>query len=784
MSDHHNPNDPDHEKENRAPDATTARGSNEVSRNDDGDDFTRGTVLRKAKSSPRGGGGVKAERRRAAEYLAATGGGEIDDYLPKDDRAEGLWALPTVRAYLTRINAQPRSLLRAAVVEPGGGRYARDVATIKFARDGTVAAPDEYAPTAEEQAAIRSEVENVVLPKQVTAPANAPPPDEIDDVPAVHRFDCRARDGSIMCWQVRRDYDGRRVFNCYSFYDDGRWRLGEPEDGLPLFGLEMLRDDTETVFLHEGAKSARAARNMKADHPWVGDMSGQGRAHLGWIGGAPNPHRTDWSSLAQLSNVKRFIIVADNDDVGRSAVPKIAKMLRKLTYAVYFTDEFPKGFDLADDFPADMFARADTLVERESVKKLERQYRGPSFESCLRPATWLTDLVKTGERGRPSYRLREHAKNMWVWVRSLEKFACYDRPTQRYKAEALNTTLRQVAHVKGCADLISESARQVDGLCYRPDKPQEKIVASDDGQSLNLYRPSTLRAVKGDVGRWEKFLERLFPIKEEREWVRRWCATLIAKPEVRMKIALLLISETQGTGKSTLAKVMRRLVGEHNCSEPSANHIVDNDFNGWIVEKRLVIVHEIYEGHSWKAYNKLKSLISEETVQASLKYEQAFTIDNWANFILCSNDLGALKIEGNDRRIFIPKVTEDKWAKAEADVFYDWFNAGGDAIIKQWALDFGDCHPENCEVLMTALKSKIAEASKSDVVVYGEMIAEAMLKKPTGEKNDLPLAVSAARLLRAAVENSPPKAFAPGALSFANSMVRAGLSYVDERLKI
>ncbi len=215
------------------------------------------------------------------------GGGAAD---PKKDRTEGFWALPSVRSYLSRIGAEPRSLKRAWVCV-GEGRYTRDVRAIDFAPDGkvtvkvnayskAVADAEGYAPTEEEQAAIRAEAKDVKLPKQIPWDS-AVVPDHLDKLPNEHLFCFKNINGEVICYQERReDKDGKRSFHFWTYYSDGKWRQMEPEGGLPIFGLEKLRDNRKeripaTVYLHEGAKAARAMQNIKEenpDHPWFDEL--------------------------------------------------------------------------------------------------------------------------------------------------------------------------------------------------------------------------------------------------------------------------------------------------------------------------------------------------------------------------------------------------------------------------------------------------------------------------------------------------------------------------------
>jgi len=146
----------------------------------------------------------------------------------------------------------------------------------------------------------------------------------------------------------------------------------------------------------------------------------------------------------------------------------------------------------------------------------------------------------------------------------------------------------------------------------------------------------------------------------------------------------LLISETQGVGKGTLAKILAPLVGEENVSTPSEHEIVDSPFNYWIAHKRLAVVHEIYAGHSSKAYDKLKSIITDPDISVNQKNQPVYKIDNWVHVFACSNSMRALKLSEDDRRWFVPKVTDQKSDPHWWGEFNEWLKDGGLGIIKWW----------------------------------------------------------------------------------------------------
>lgn len=625
-------------------------------------------------------------------------------------KIKSLADIPSVRAYLKRINAEPRSLRSAVVVEKAG-KYWQDIAVIHFDAEGGVEAPKRFAPTDEEKVIIASEFKIYQWPQIVHLKQLKNLPDHLEKADPESIFEFRNAEGDITMIQHRIDTDSGKAYVPYTYWDDQEWRAMEPEGKLPLWGLDQLEKNS-TVFIHEGAKAARHIANMvkgelreqKAalkKHPWGEELGNA--AHVGWIGGALSPYRTDWSALKK-AGIKKAYIVADNDSAGLAAVPNIAMMVRVPTFLIQFTGEWPPSFDLADEFPDEMFKEIDGV----------KHYVGPAFDECLHPATWATDKIPQ-DNGKPLLVLREHFKDIWAYIEEIDRFICLAMPEIIRKEQVLNKMLSPFSHSKSTAPMIASSFRgRKLRLCYRPDK-KKRIITDKGNASINLHKGANIKPIKGDPGPWLDFLQYMFPKEEERYEMMRYIATLIARPDIRMLYGLLLVSEMQGVGKTTLAsRVLAPLVGDKNCSFPSEKQIVDNNFNEWIAQKRLVVVAEIYSGHSWKAYNTLKGYITDKEITVNQKFMDPYRIENWAHIVASSNSRKALKMENNDRRWFYPQVTEVKWPSHKFQEFNDWIDSGGLGIILQWAMDFDDYVNHYEEAPMTELKQQMIEDSLSE----------------------------------------------------------------------
>jgi hypothetical protein len=625
-----------------------------------------------------------------------------------------LFDIPEVARYLRRIKAETKGLFSAAVSYKQG-KYEKEVHRINFDPDsGEIFAPVEIEPSQQERDDITAVWSNYSFPQYVKPAKAINLPKMIEQAKVDNVFEFRDTFGNITMLQLRIDAESEfkdKRYVPWTYWSDDRWRAVEPPGLLPLWGLDQIGPHT-TVFIHEGAKAARAITRMlanKEQHPWSDELATG--AHVGWIGGAHHAARVDWAALAQIG-VKRAYIVSDNDKAGRGAVRDISRALRMQSFHVQFTDEWPASFDLADPFPKRMY------------KKIHGSqfYIGPTFDSCVHVATWMTD-VWNNARGKPTIVLREHVTEEWYYVHEAEMFVNIERPMVRGSEKAINTMLSSFSDSSDTCKLIAKHySGRMSRLCYRPDNKGRKITEGSTS-AINMHVPSHFKSMPGDVEPFLEFMRYLIEDEEERRQVLRWCATLIARPDIRMLYGLLMISVTQGIGKTTLSNmILAPLVGNDNVGFPTETDIVDSQFNSWMANRRLVVVSEIYSGHSWKAYNKLKNYVTDKDIMVNEKNEKRYRIENWAHFYASSNSPKAMKIEDADRRWLVPSLAEVKWPRKKFDDLLEWLGSGGLSIIQHWAETFNDYVGPGEAAPMTSKKSEmISESRTAEEVKAGEM---------------------------------------------------------------
>jgi hypothetical protein len=274
---------------------------------------------------------------------------------------------PALRAYVERVGATAKNFRRYLVEEEDEAGYKKVSAAIAI-KDGKIDCDSvEHAPTDAERQAIETEIASVQFPRSIRARRSSLP----DQLAGVDRKDycvfLAPTGEEILFVQWRKE--GEKPDWPLSFWNDGIWRMMEPDGLLPLYGLDRLKNTTMAVMLHEGAKGARDVQAMVdagRDHPWMTDL--REYVHLGWPGGDDAPQRVDWTPILKLRSEVRVVLVCDRDVKGENVTSAISSILRRKMMALMFDDRFGTTFDLADPWP------------RHKEWWQGKRYRGPSLD--------------------------------------------------------------------------------------------------------------------------------------------------------------------------------------------------------------------------------------------------------------------------------------------------------------------------------------------------------------------------------------------------------------------
>ncbi|HTT41329.1 MAG TPA: DUF5906 domain-containing protein, partial [Burkholderiales bacterium] len=209
--------------------------------------------------------------------------------------------------------------------------------------------------------------------------------------------------------------------------------------------------------------------------------------------------------------------------------------------------------------------------------------------------------------------------------------------------------------------LWAQSAERmaVDCLAFHPGA--EQFFIERGLRHLNLWSPPQWPAV--DTAAAEPFtehLEYLIPGAREREDLLDWLAHAAQRPAVRPHFHFLLVAAQEGTGRSWLAEILRRVWGERHAGEIDLHHLLDDPFNSMLSGKILMAVHEVKapaeERYSHR--DRLKSLLTDTQITINEKHEPRWAERFCARFLMFTNRDDALPLSETDRRVYVVRCVD------------------------------------------------------------------------------------------------------------------------------
>lgn len=262
-----------------------------------------------------------------------------------------------------------------------------------------------------------------------------------------------------------------------------------------------------------------------------------------------------------------------------------------------------------------------------------------------------------------------------------------------------------------------------DKMEYAPQR-EERIFEVNGEKFFNSYRPNMAEVKRAPE--LKKTAAKIFcdhvdfiaTTPEERTTLKNYFAFCVQNIGQKVDWTPLIISKSEGLGKSAFSVLFRNIFGEHNCSTVSAQRLL----SGWtdfIAEKLFVTSHEV-ETSDTAALTELKTLITEHRVRVNAKYARTYETNNCANFLLLSNKLSALRLEKNARRFFVIYNKEEPKEKAYYNTLFDAIENGAGWIYDYlMSVDLSAFDAHGAAPVTKGLEM-ITEVTKPDVQAWLE----------------------------------------------------------------
>lgn len=222
--------------------------------------------------------------------------------------------------------------------------------------------------------------------------------------------------------------------------------------------------------------------------------------------------------------------------------------------------------------------------------------------------------------------------------------------------------------------------------------PGEGATFLDRGERYaNAYRPRPpIEALKPTQFEREAFRfiwSRIVDAKFA-DWLARFYAHMLQKPGVKIQTAPLLVSETTGTGKSTIiVEIPKLLFGR---VELMTEAEIRSPYSGQLAHAWYVAFEEVCAGSTKSerrfVTDKVKPWITNPEIVIRPMFMPAFTIPNRLQFGGCSNHPDALQLEDeNERRWGVGAVKEERYSPAEElDVYQGFLHTDRGPGVLKW----------------------------------------------------------------------------------------------------
>ena len=251
------------------------------------------------------------------------------------------------------------------------------------------------------------------------------------------------------------------------------------------------------------------------------------------------------------------------------------------------------------------------------------------------------------------------------------------------------------------------------GVCFRPELPSGNIIEEENRTLLNTYVPIKVNTEEGDVAPFLKHCETVLPDLRDREILISYMAACVQHKGVKFQWSPLL-QGCEGNGKSLFTRILSYAVGHRYTHVANASDL-DSKFNGWLMNKLLVIIEEIFTSDKRDTAEIMKPYITNDRVEIQNKGVDQYTGDNRANFFMCSNHKDSVIKNRNDRRYCIMYMAQQDftdmvhcgWLTSSGNPtnyfkdIYNWLRAGGYARVAHYLNTYeitdalnpaADCH--------------------------------------------------------------------------------------------
>ena len=263
---------------------------------------------------------------------------------------------------------------------------------------------------------------------------------------------------------------------------------------------------------------------------------------------------------------------------------------------------------------------------------------------------------------------------------------------------------------------------EVKEIRYAPGGPAMVL-----GDYYNLWRDDGVQPVQGDVTPWLRLINSAIKDTQTSTLMLQCMAYQVQHRGSKLPKLLYFTGRHMGTGKSTLAMIMAKILGETN-SVVLTKQEFEGQFNSVWSRRELAVLDDC-EPLSKGSWSKMKATISGTRITVTEKFKPSMAQDYYTVLYVTANANDVIKFDADERRILMIHFDPATLHRSDSDTywrdFYAWLDNGGYSHIAHYlaTYDLGTFNPDFYPPF-SAVKAAALDATRAEEEVIVEDIAE------------------------------------------------------------
>jgi hypothetical protein len=271
--------------------------------------------------------------------------------------------------------------------------------------------------------------------------------------------------------------------------------------------------------------------------------------------------------------------------------------------------------------------------------------------------------------------------------------------------------------------------REYQGWIFKPSIDNSDVDLGQAGVYLNRFQGWPYSKTDRGRGEWRLFKELIYRVLAQSnddwyDYIIKWMAYSVQYPEQPQQV-LMVFQGKKGIGKSLVTERWKRLFGNGGMTTQRMEDLV-GQFNHRLATTCALLMEEGIWAGDKAAENRLKQLITGESVQTEAKFANAQETANYLSIIMNTNEQWAVPASPDERRFAVFEAIE-VWPKNDpffGKVIREMDYEGGMQafFFDLFHMDLGDWRPQGAIPMTPALAAQMGTTLGPVAEWWGEIL--------------------------------------------------------------